>query len=127
LLKQAALPRIPTRLKVSLWLVTTYSYIVVYLGAFVRHTQAFGCYAWPKCTDQWIPALTGAAGFQVIHRLAAFLFLVLMIGLTIHVYRHYQHRKDLVAGTVLALLLTIGQVLSGGYVVLTGISLFPAL
>ncbi|RKD25695.1 hypothetical protein BEP19_01780 [Ammoniphilus oxalaticus] len=125
--KEAALPPVSTGLKIGIWSLTIYCYIVVYLGAFVRHTQAFGCYAWPKCTDQWIPALTGPAGFQVIHRIAAFLFLVFMVGVTVYMVRKVQHRKDLVVASILSLVLTIGQVLSGAYVVLTGISLFPSL
>lgn len=127
LLKPAALPPVANGLKLNIWLVTLYSYIVVYLGAYVRHTDAFGCYAWPKCTDQWAPALTGPIGIQVVHRIAAFLFLVWMIGLTIHVFARSKHRKDLVNASFLALILTIGQILSGGYVVLTGISLIPSL
>ena len=128
LLKPAALPPVTGQLKAGIWLITLYSYIVVYLGAFVRHTDSsFGCHTWPTCNGSWIPELTGAAGIQFIHRLAALLFLIFIIGLTIVVFRHYKHRKDLYFGSLLALVLTISQVLSGGYVVLSGIQLFPAL
>lgn len=128
LLKAASLPPITSRLKIAIWLVTLYSYMVVYLGAYVRHTDSgFGCYTWPSCNGAWIPELSGAVGIQFIHRVAAFLFLISMIGLTIAVVRHYRHRKDLFFGCLLGLALTIGQVLSGGYVVLSGLQLVPAL
>jgi len=126
--KSAALPPITGRAKSAIWLVTLYSYIVVYLGAYVRHTDSsFGCYTWPTCNGSWIPEMTGAAGIQFIHRLAALLFLIFMFALTVAILKHYKHRKDLYFGSLLALILTIAQILSGGYVVLSGLQLFPAL
>lgn len=124
----SSLSPITGRLKLGIWFVTLYSYTVVYLGAYVRHTDSqFGCYTWPTCNGAWIPELTGAAGIQFIHRLAAFFFLIFMFALTTAIIRHYKHRKDLFFGSILALILTISQILSGGYVVLSGLQLFPAL
>src|SRR5690606_32764831 len=38
------------------WFTTIYSYAVVYLGAFVRHTDSSGgCEGWPLCNNAVIP------------------------------------------------------------------------
>lgn len=125
--KQSLTP-ISARMKGAIWLLAAYSYVVVYLGAYVRHTHSgLGCQTWPTCNGEWIPDFTGAVGIQIIHRLAAFLFLLLVIGLTLAIRKHYQMRKDLYYGSIWALVLTLMQIFSGGYVVLSGIQLFPAL
>lgn len=125
--KQSTLP-ISTSMKRAIWLITTYCYVVVYLGAYVRHTNSgMGCQTWPTCNGEWIPDFTGAVGIQFIHRIAALLFLILIIGLTLATRRHYRMRKDLYNGSMWALTLTLLQISSGAYVVLTRIELFPAL
>lgn len=125
--KQSQIP-IAAWMKGSIWLLTIYSYAVVYLGAYVRHTNSgLGCQTWPTCNGEWIPDLTGSVGIQFIHRLAAFLFLLFVIGLTLVTRKYYRMRKDLYYGSIWVLALTLLQIFSGGYVVLSGIQLFPAL
>lgn len=127
-MQQQSLIPITTRMKRAIWLLTIYSYVVVYLGAYVRHTNSgLGCQTWPTCNGQWIPELTGAVGIQMIHRLAACLFLLFVIGLTLTTRKHYRMRKDLYYGSIWVLILTGMQIFSGGYVVLSRIQLFPAL
>lgn len=37
-----------------------YSYVVVYIGAFVSHTDSRGgCSGWPLCNGEWVPELSG--------------------------------------------------------------------
>src|SRR5215472_9253296 len=44
----------------SVWLLTLYQLVVVYVGAFVRHTNAqLACIDWPLCDGQLVPALAG--------------------------------------------------------------------
>ena len=72
------------------WAVTAYCYVVVYIGAFVRHTDSYaGCIGWPLCNGKLIPELTGAVGIAFYHRLAALLLLI-AIGYT--VYRAFKEK-----------------------------------
>lgn len=49
------------------WIATGYTYIVVYIGAYVSHTDsAGGCSGWPLCNGQLVPELSGGR-----HRLSA--------------------------------------------------------
>lgn len=42
------------------WIATGYTYIVVYIGAYVSHTDsAGGCSGWPLCNGQLVPELSG--------------------------------------------------------------------
>ena len=66
------------------WFITIYTYIVVYIGAFVRHTDSSGgCVGWPLCNGEFIPELTGATGIAFIHRVAAMLVFLLIVWITI--------------------------------------------
>jgi cytochrome c oxidase assembly protein subunit 15 len=63
----------------QVWLTFAYSYAVVYVGAFVRHTNSSGgCTGWPTCNGAWIPELTGATEIVFIHRLAALVLFILI-------------------------------------------------
>src|SRR5437764_9359947 len=53
------------------WATLAYTYVVVYLGAYVRHTGAsLACLDWPLCNGALLPGVQGAIGAQLIHRLA---------------------------------------------------------
>jgi len=119
---------IPQKIKIGIWSITIYSYVVVYLGAYVRHSSSgLGCTTWPDCNGQWFPGFTGPDGIQFIHRLAASVFLLSVCWLYIEVSRHCRNRKDLYFGSLLSLVLAVAQVLSGAVVVWTKLQLFPAL
>ncbi|EJW14978.1 cytochrome oxidase assembly protein [Paenibacillus alvei DSM 29] len=47
----------------GVWFTLLYTYIVIYVGAFVRHTDSSGaCMGWPLCNGEWIPELSGERG-----------------------------------------------------------------
>jgi cytochrome c oxidase assembly protein subunit 15 len=96
------------------WFVALFGYVVVYLGAFVRHMKASqACLGWPLCNGDLIPPLTGLVGIAFIHRLAAALLTVLVIRLA--VLARKTGRVDLRRGADLTLLLLLAQVVSGAF------------
>lgn len=90
-----------------------YTYLVIYLGAYVRHLDAaMACTGWPLCNGQLWPTLYGPVGANFAHRLGAGLAALLMIRLW-WVARRATGRPDLQRGTNLALILMLAQVASG--------------
>ena len=95
--------------------VLIYCYVVIYLGAYIRHTgSGSGCIGWPLCNGEVMPTLAGATGIAFIHRLAALLMLVLVVLLVIYVRKQTGKGSDLSKTAFYALLLVMMQVLSGG-------------
>jgi len=112
-----------------IWFVAAYAYGVVYLGAYVRHTgSSMACSDWPFCEGKLIPELSGQVGIQFMHRLGALLLLILLVANMIYAAKHFREaRRDLYGASVLALVLVVLQVLSGGIVVLTELHLYATL
>ncbi|WP_243735019.1 COX15/CtaA family protein [Paenibacillus turpanensis] len=64
------------------WFTAVFSYVVVYLGAFVKHTSSIGgCTGWPLCNGELIPDLQGATAIVFVHRLAAAVLFILVLRL----------------------------------------------
>lgn len=102
------------------WGSTIYSYLVVYTGAFVRHTDASGgCVGWPLCNGEIIPELSGAAGIAFGHRLAALLVLVSLIWVAAESNRAYRQLAEIRKLSNLSLVLVVLQIFSGAFVVTT--------
>lgn len=100
-----------------IWLITVYTYIVVYLGAFVRHTfSSGGCTGWPLCNGQWIPELTGATGIVFMHRVAAAVLLLAIIWMAFLANSRYQGHKETQSLAFIILALALLQVMSGAWV-----------
>lgn len=108
---------------------TIYSYIVVYTGAYVRHTKSsLACPQVPLCSranngfpsqfNEWV---------QMGHRTAAVLLFVWILIAMIHAIKSYKHNFILYWGWTLAFVLVCLQAVSGALVVLTGMSLVFAL
>ncbi|SEU19851.1 heme A synthase [Paenibacillus sp. NFR01] len=100
------------------WFTALYSYIVVYLGAYVSHTDSQGgCSGWPLCNGAWIPELSGGVGIVFMHRVAAAL-LFIMTALLGHI-AFWKHKElpELRALGIAAVLLCLLQVFSGAAVV----------
>ena len=101
-----------------------YVLVVVYLGAYVRHTGvSLACADWPLCNGQVVPPLDGGSGIVFAHRVAALAAVALLGWLAI------RARAVGVAPGVawLASGLAVAQALSGALVVTTRLSLFSTL
>ena len=102
----------------KLWAITAYSYIVVYIGAFVRHTESSsGCTGWPLCNGEVIPSqLEGPVAIAFFHRIAALILFVLIVWIGFHAWRKYGRLTALARPAVAAAVLVCVQVLSGAWI-----------
>lgn len=98
-----------------------YSLVVIYLGAFIRHTDsAGGCgTSWPLCNGAFVPELEGATAVAFVHRLSAVLFLILIVLMNVHIRRAQGVNRGLVSSAKWTLWLTLAQILSGALVTWT--------
>jgi heme a synthase len=105
------------RLRTLTWLVTVYCYAVVYLGAYVRHTESSGgCGTqWPLCNGAVIPELSGASGIVFVHRVGAAL-LLLLIGWVAYEAKQSRQPREIRVYAVWSFYLVVLQVLSGALV-----------
>lgn len=99
--------------------ISIYSYVVVYLGAFIRHTDsAGGCLGWPLCNGEVIPELSGATGIAFIHRVAA-----AILGIVLIAFYFFMKSKTASSSLTKSLgsivILVIAQVFSGAWLVYT--------
>lgn len=102
------------------WFTTLYSYIVVYIGAFVSHTDSRGgCSGWPLCNGEWVPELSGGVGIVFGHRVAASLLFLLTAVLGHLAFWKYKEYRELRGLGLAAVGLCLMQVLSGAAVVYT--------
>jgi cytochrome c oxidase assembly protein subunit 15 len=103
--------------RIFVWVTAIYSYFVVYLGAFVRHTvSSGGCAGWPLCNGQFIPDLYGATGIVFAHRIAALLLFICILFLYLTARKSYSLSDKMVQGSKWALILVLVQVFSGAVV-----------
>jgi cytochrome c oxidase assembly protein subunit 15 len=121
-------PRASGKLRLGMLGLFIYTYIVVYIGAYVRHTgSTMGCEGWPLCNGQWIPELSGQTGIQFGQRVAALILVISFAVLLYHVIRYYWSDHLLRYGSLSLFILILLQAISGGYVVLMNMDLFPAM
>ena len=119
---------LPAALRWSIWGLVAYIYVVVYLGAYVRHTEAtLACRDWPLCNGALFPGLTGPEGIVFAHRFAAGLGVVAVAAVFLWTRRLRGARPDLYRASAAGLALIVLQALSGAAVVLTNANLFSAL
>lgn len=103
-----------------IWFATIYTYMVVYTGAYVSHTDsAGGCSGWPLCNGEFIPELSGGAGVAFAHRIAAGLLLIVIAVLGHIAYRYHRDNKQIQSLGIAATVLIVVQVLTGASVVFT--------
>lgn len=121
--------RIGSKLKWHTIGVTLFSYIVVYTGALVRHTDSsLICADWPMCQNgnfslpsnlyEWV---------QMGHRTAAAMIFIWISIIAWHVFKHYKDQRVLFYGWMIAFIIVSLQVMSGMIVVLTKLNLYFAL
>jgi cytochrome c oxidase assembly protein subunit 15 len=108
----------------AVWMTTLYTYGVVYLGAYVRHTDsAGGCVGWPLCNGEAIPSLSGATGIVFTHRVAAFVLFLCLVGLFLLARQQFAVTHNIYQACRAALALVVLQIFSGAFVTWTlGIS-----
>lgn len=80
-----------------------YTYIVVYLGAYVRHVGAsLSCLDWPLCNGRVVPRFVGGVAAQFSHRVGAGLLVLIIAGLFVALWRIRDQRPDLLGQAPLA-------------------------
>ncbi|TVP81887.1 MAG: heme A synthase [Alkalicoccus sp.] len=105
-----------------------FTYMVVYTGAYVKHSGAGGaCDGWPLCNGQIIPSLEGGAAIQFAHRFAAGLLLITILIMFIQMIKHHIKNKPLLYSGSASLILISSQALSGAFVIFTGFTLTATL
>jgi cytochrome c oxidase assembly protein subunit 15 len=105
-----------------------YIYVLVYLGAYVRHSNAsMACLDWPLCNGQVYPGFGGAVGVAFAHRLAALAGTLLIAGLLYWSARLRQSRPDLYWASLAAMVLVLLQAFSGALVVWSRLNVFSTL
>lgn len=116
------------RLKWVVWGLTAYTYIVVYLGAYVRHSNSMlACSDWPLCNGSVFPGFTGPVGIAFGHRASAAVLVVGMAALLYWTRGLRQTRPDLYWGSILAVVFVLAQSISGGIVVLTRVDVLATM
>ncbi|WP_075617434.1 COX15/CtaA family protein [Paenisporosarcina indica] len=121
--------RIGAKLKRHTIGVTLYSYVVVYTGALVRHTESsLACLEWPLCqnNDFSLPS-TLFEWVQMGHRTAAALIFLWIAYIAWHAYKQYKDQRVLYYGWITAFVIVSLQVIAGMLVVLTKLNLYFAL
>lgn len=115
----------------AVWALLLATYIVVYLGAFVRHSNAsLACLDWPLCQGQLLPELAGPTGVVFLHRLSALLLTLGLSGLVVRLWRDplvRRQRPDLTWLSMLSLILLLLQSAIGAGVVWSRLHLFSVL
>lgn len=109
--------------------ISIYSYLVIYTGALVRHTESsLVCRDWPLCINN-SPALPSNLyeWVQMGHRTAAGLIFIWIAYVTYLAVKNYRQQKVIYWGWISAFTLVSLQVLSGALVVFTQLNLYIAL
>jgi len=119
---------IPQRMIWAIWGLAAYTYVVVYIGAYVRHSNAsLACLDWPLCNGSVFPGFSGPVGVMFGHRVAALILTIAMGALLYWTFRHRVRRPDLFWSSAIAFVLLLAQGISGGIVVLTRLDVFATL
>ncbi|WHY72084.1 COX15/CtaA family protein [Fictibacillus enclensis] len=117
------------RFKWFAWVTVAYAYLDIYSGAYLRHVKAsLACTDFPGCYPGNFLPFAGLPGIHYLHRVAAVVLLALVLGLFIYSIRHLKHgRPDIFNASLLALILTLLQGVSGVAVVLSRLNIFATL
>jgi cytochrome c oxidase assembly protein subunit 15 len=119
---------VPVGVRWATWGLAIYTYGVVYLGAYVRHTDAsLACLDWPLCQGSVFPGFTGPVGTVFSHRLAAAVLTLGVGWLCAWCWRRRVVRPDLARAAVIALTTLLAQAATGAAVVFTRLNLFSSL
>lgn len=119
---------IPGGFKALVFSMIGYTYLVVYLGAYVRHKEvSLACGDWPLCNGQVFPGFDGNDGIVFTHRLSALLMMLLVSWLVVWAWQLRSSRPDLFVGSLVAGGAVILQAMSGAWVVWTQLDTFSTM
>jgi cytochrome c oxidase assembly protein subunit 15 len=119
--------RPPAAFRRYVWGLTVFTSLVVYSGAYVRHSDADeACSGWPLCNGRVIPVLQDKVASNFGHRLLAAALTMAIILLVLWAYRLRGQRPDLFFTALAALGLVILQALAGAAVAWTRVDVFAA-
>ncbi len=106
-------------LQYAIWGLSAYTYVVVYTGALVSHTNStLGCgFQYPGCGSYFLPGFFSYAGIQLLHRYSASIIGLLTLWFMIVIIRRYRQRRDLLMGSIWAFALVVLQGLSGAIII----------
>jgi cytochrome c oxidase assembly protein subunit 15 len=120
--------RPPSNFRVLVWGSFLYLYALIYVGAFVRHSQAdLACAGWPLCNGALVPSLDPAVIINLLHRVAALAGLGLFFILFWNARRLRAMRPDLYWASLAALILLLLQGMTGALLASLGMPLWTAL
>jgi cytochrome c oxidase assembly protein subunit 15 len=105
-----------------------WTYLVVYLGAYVRHMNAsLACIDWPLCNGAVIPPFGTGVTEQFLHRLGAGILVLLLVGTLLLARGLRATRPDIFWGSGAAVLLVLLQAVSGAIVVEARVAIWSTL
>lgn len=111
---------VPASFHPRILLTLVYSIVVIYLGAYIRHTDSGGgCLGWPLCNGELVPEMAGATGIVFVHRVAAAIMLLLVAGMNIHIRRSGHTASGIARSGQWALVLVVAQIASGALLTAT--------
>ena len=117
---------VPARLRLMVWGSLVYTYVVVYMGAYVQHIGAkAACGGWPLCNSVLVP-VTGSSYLTFVnfaHRVAAGLLILVVLGLWVSARRDRAARPDLYNGATAALASVLLQSASGAFLIFSSFGL----
>lgn len=109
----------------TVWGLAAYTYVVVYFGAYVRHTDSsLACLDWPACNGSVFPGFSGPVGIIFGHRVSALVLMLAVGALMYWTAKMRASRPDLFWASFLALALVLVQALSGAVVVWSRMDIF---
>ncbi|HZC05470.1 MAG TPA: COX15/CtaA family protein [Ktedonobacterales bacterium] len=111
--------RIPVSFRALIWGITIYTYVVIYLGAYVLHTNsALACTTWPLCSPgRLLPPNVEPVVVNMTHRVGALILTLAVVGMFLWARRLRRARPDLYRASVAGLILIFAQALEGAVVV----------
>lgn len=120
---------VSARLRRWAWVSLGTIYVVIYSGAYVRHTNTnLACLDWPLCNGRLIPAdLFGPEGVQFAHRLAALTGALVIAWLVRLAFEERGARPDVFRASAWSLALIVVQSIFGGLSVLNRLELFTVM
>ena len=120
---------IDKKMRLQIYLIAIYCYLVVYTGALVRHKKAtFACIDFPFCNNEQISLPTTTYEWvQMGHRVAATLFFIWILAFAVKVVRSYKPHSVLFWGAIISVILITLQIVTGITTIFTFSTLYVPL